>query len=170
MDHESECQHANCSLAGVYKSSTVLQSQRPGGPRIIPFLDKRSFDFSNIDSGFTSSMQMSVVLCAAVCVLDYHRVRLSVRVHSISMPSSGQAIRFLVYGTLPSDDDPGRDFVDGNTFLSVDLTQSTIAPTLVTATATDPDAYLRIVLVAVQAPVAASLTAELSAALILRDF
>lgn len=115
-------------------------------------------------------MQVSVVLCVAVCVLDYHRVRLAVRVHSISMPSSGQSIRFVVYGTLPSDDDPGRDFVDANTFLSVDLTQSTVAPSLITATATDPDAYLRIVLVAAQAPVATSFSAELSAALILRDF
>lgn len=71
---------------------------------------------------------------------------------------------------MPSEEDPTQDFIDPNTFLSVDLTQSTIAPSLVTATATDPDAYLRIVLNASQATIATTLTAELSAALVLGDF
>lgn len=141
-----------------------------GSSCVIPFLEKRTFDFSNINSGLTSSLNLTIVLCPAVSVLGYYRVRLAVRVHSITFLSSDQAIRLTAFGTMPSEEDPSQDFVDINTFVNVDLTQGTVAPSLVSATATDPDAYLRILLRATQAPVAATLRAELSAALVLRSF
>lgn len=160
----------DCSNRSCERCGSSFLGRRLGGPRIIPFLEKRVFDFSNIASGLTSSLQLSVILCPTIFVLGCYRVRLAVRVHAISIPSNEQAIRFIVNGTMPSEEDPTQDFIDPNTFLSVDLTQSTVAPSLVTATATDPDAYLRITLNASQATIATTLTAELSAALVLGDF
>ena len=140
-----------------------------GHPRLVPFLEKRTFDFTNLFAGATNN-DISIVLCPAFCVLDYNWVRLSVRVHALSMAlTSSQALSFFVYGAMPSEEDPTQEFVDEtSTFLRVDISSGVSVPSLISATGTSPDAYLRIVLRATQTSSPATLTAQLSACLLLR--
>jgi hypothetical protein len=139
-----------------------------GGARIVPFLEKRTYDFSTLSAG--AGVTNSVVLDPALCVLDAYRVRLNLRIHDLTV-SAGQSFSLTLYGALPSEEDPAQDFVDTRAaFINLSVTSATSAPTLLTATATDPDAYLRIVLNASQTSPAATLRATLSACLILRNF
>ena len=142
----------------------------PGWPRpraigrIVPVLDKRTFDLSALAGGAA----LEIVLCPAICVLDFARVHLSVRVHARAM-AQGQRLRLTASSTLPSAEDPAQDFVEATPAIAVDVLPSTPAPGLVTGRLGEPDAYLRIVLRATQAPTPATFVAELSACLILRE-
>lgn len=133
--------------------------------QLTTIMELRQFDFSNI----RARNELYVVLCPAVCVLAYTRVHVSVRVHALTM-SAGQALQFLVWDTLPSDEDPAQEFVGDSTLTSATITSSTGAPALVnSAVAVDPEAYLKISLRAVQAPTSTPpLRATLSACLLLR--
>lgn len=128
-------------------------------------MEMRSFDFSNI----TIRNELYVVLCPTHRVLAYTRVRLSVRVHALTM-SAGQSLGFYVWNTLPSDEDPAQEFIDPSPLTTATITSSTTAPSLVTSgTSFDPNAYLKISLRALQAPTStAPLRATLSAYLLLR--
>lgn len=134
-------------------------------PMVVTVFEKRSFVFSTL----SGTSELYVVLCPALPVLDYTRVKLAIRVHALTM-SSGQLLRVYAWGTLPSEEDPAQDFVDSTAFLSVDITSSTIAPALVTSRATyDPDAFLKISLRATQASVPTTFLATLSGCVQLRD-
>ena len=72
---------------------------------------------------------------------------------------------------MPSEEDPSRDFINpAGPFVALDLTSGTQAPSLYTATATAPDAYLRIMLRASQTTSPLALRATLSICLVLRSF
>jgi|JI10StandDraft_1071094.scaffolds.fasta_scaffold749120_2 hypothetical protein len=151
-----------CSSAG--RAPDPTHGQIPHAT-VLPFLEKRTFDFSTL----SGTAQISIVLCPAIHVHDYSVVKLAVRVHSLTM-SVGQLLRFYIWGTLPSDEDPSQDFVDATEFQTVDITSSTTAPALVAARATyDPDAYLRISLRATQTSAPTTFRATLSAGLQLRN-
>lgn len=145
-------------------SGYLVQARRPR-PQMTTIMEMRSFDFSNIKT----RNDVYVVLCPAFAVLAYTRVRLSIRVHALTM-SAGQTLRFYVWNTLPSDEDPAQEFVESSPLTTADITSATSAPALVTgATGYDPVAYLKISVRAVQAPTAAlTLRATLSACLLLR--
>ncbi len=130
---------------------------------IVPVLDMLSFDFSNLPAGASCS----VTLRPAVCVADFYRVRLLVRVHAATMVS-GQTFQFALYNTFPSPLDPAQEFVDNAGFMTVDVTAGTV-PRLVTGTGSDPDSYLKVVLTAIQGTAPATLRATLSASLVLRN-
>jgi hypothetical protein len=128
-------------------------------------MEMRSFDFSNI----TMRNDVYVVLCPAVLALAYTRVRLSVRIHALTM-SSGQSLQLLVWNTLPSEEDPAQDFVESSPLTSATITSTVAAPSLVTGTVGyNPVAYLKVSLYALQAPASTPpLRATLSACLLLR--
>ena len=130
---------------------------------VVPVLDLMSFDFSSLP-GTTSC---SVTLRPKVCVANFYRVRLLVRVHASTM-NAGQTFRFMLYNTYPSPVDPSQEFVDSTGFLSVDVTNATV-PRLVTGTGTDPDSHLKVVLTAIQGSAPATMKATLSASLLLRN-
>lgn len=132
------------------------------GARIVPFLEKRTFTFSTLNATST----LPVVLCPAFCVLDAYHVRINVRVHTLSM-GSGQSLSLILYGTLPSEEDPSQDF-NTDVFTSLSIDSSVTAPSLVTGSGTNPEAYLKIVLAAQQGSTTATMVATLSACLILR--
>lgn len=130
----------------------------------IAITEKRSFDFSN----FLSGMEVYVVLCPALCVLAYSRLRLCVRVHARTM-SSGQLLRFFVWNALPSDEDPGQDFVESSSLITTDITSTTTAPALVTSSVvSDPGAYVKLSLRATQVSSFTPFTATLSVSMLLR--
>lgn len=132
--------------------------------KMVPITDKRAFDFSNVYSG----TEVYVVLCPALCVLAYTRLRLSVRVHALTM-TSGQLLRFYMWNTLPSDEDPAQEFVGSTELTTADITSATTVPSLVTsALVEDPDAYVKISVRATQTSVPSTLTATLSVSLLLR--
>jgi len=134
-------------------------------PRLLTLFDKRSFEFSTLGG----SQNLYVVLCPALPVLDFNIVKLSIRVHALTM-SAGQLLRFYAWGTLPSEEDPAQDFVDSTEFLSVDITSSTVAPSLATSRATyDPDAFLKISLRATQTSAPTTFQATLSGCIQLRE-
>lgn len=152
-----------CSgAAGGDCSQCPVCGQQPYA-KTVPVTAKRDFDFSNLGGG----QDVYVVLCPALCVLAYTRLRLSVRVHALSM-SSGQLLRLHVWNTLPSDDDPAQEFVASSTLMTADITSSTTPPALVTSSASDPDGYVKISLRATQDSAPTSFTATLSVSLLLR--
>lgn len=146
----------------------VLYPQAParGRPVLVPILEKRTFDTTNFLGG--AAPDLDIILCPAICVLEYAVIRLAVRVHASSM-TTGQRFRFIVSNTLPSDEDPTQDFVEATSFFTVDVTSSTAVPGLVTGRGSGPEAYLRIVLRATQAPTPTTMSATLSACLTLRE-
>lgn len=70
---------------------------------------------------------------------------------------------------MPTDEDPSIEFLTASQFIQLDLDTNTQAPSLVTATGTDPDAYLKIVIRASQGAIG-MLSATLSASLVLAEF
>ncbi len=144
---------------------TSVQARASNDDGIVPFLEMRSFDFSNLPGG-TGANYIDVPLCPAVYVGSSYRVRLAVRVHDLTI-SSGQSIWFFLSGAMPSLEDPAKDFI-GSSFLSLSITDSVIAPGLVSASASDPDTHLQILLRGVQGSSMVALRATLSACLILR--
>lgn len=163
---------SDCSCGGLPPPSKCYYSvtSNPGGglsrSRVVTLMEKRTYTFSSL----SGSAEVFVVLCPAMPVLDYSRVKLSVRVHALTM-TSGQLLRFYAWGVLPSEEDPAQDFVDPTEFLSLDITSTTTAPALVTTrSAYDPDAFLKISLRATQTSAPSTFLATLSACLQLRDF
>lgn len=136
---------------------------------LVTLFEMRRFDFTNLNPGSTSN-DLSVVLHPALCVVDYTQVRLAVRVHALSMSlSSSQPFTVFAYSAMPSEEDPQQDFVDTTTpFLRLDIVSSTTVPGLLTASGTNPEAYLRFVLYAAQATSPLTFTATLSATVLLR--
>lgn len=129
-----------------------------------PILEMRSFDFSSLPV----SGSASVVLCPALCVLAYTRVRLSVRVHALTM-SPEQLLGLIVWHTLPCDEDPLLEFDDPTPVTFAAFTAATAAPSLVTGVGHNPAAYVKVTLLAMQARLSAlPLRATLSANLLLR--
>lgn len=142
----------------------------PKTAAIIPVFERRVFDFTNITPGIASPKTVDVVLAPSICVLEFYRVRLAVRVHSITVSNSTQSISLFAFGTMPTHEDPTVEFLDATPFLRLDLDSSTSAPSLATATATDPDAYLKIIISGSMGSSSGTLSATLSACLILRSF
>ena len=140
-------------------------SMSPADPIVVvPVLDLMSFDFSNLPG----DASCPVTLRPAVPVANFYRVRLLVRVHATTM-GSGQTFRFTLYNSYPSPVDPAKEFVDSTGFMTVDVTNSSTVPRLITGTGTDPDTYLKVVLTAIQGSAPATMKATLSASLLLRN-
>lgn len=139
----------------------------PPHAKSVPITEKREFDFSNLVSG-AGAGDVYVVLCPALCVLAYTRLRLSIRVHALTM-SSGQLLRFFVWNTLPSEEDPTQEFVESTALATVDIDSNTSAPSLVTSDmASDPDAYVKISVRVTQTSAGTPFTAILSVNLLVR--
>lgn len=149
---------------------TPPESRLPRTAAIIPVFERRAFDFTNITPGIASPNTVDVVLAPSICVLDFFRVRLAVRVHSITVSNSTQSISLFAFGTMPTHEDPTVEFLDSAPFLRLDLDSNTSPPSLVTATATDPDAYLKVIIRASMGSSSGPLRATLSACLIVRGF
>lgn len=148
--------HSQCPICGPQPHA-----------KLVPITEKRSFDFSS-ETTPVGGPAVYVVLCPSVYVLAYTRLRLCVRVHSLTM-SSGQLLRFHVWNTLPSEEDPGQDFVDVTSLTTADIDSTTAVPSLVTSTqVTDPGAYVKLSVRIIQAGVPATLQATLSVSLLLR--
>lgn len=132
---------------------------------LVPILEMRTFDFSTADV----RGNITIVLSPALCVLNYHRLRLAVRVHAFSLDNTNQYVSFAIQGTMPSDEDPAVEFLSTTTLLTLQLDSGTSIPSLVTATATDLDAYVKITLTGYQGVGVDPMSATLSACLLLSD-
>lgn len=124
----------------------------------------REFDYTFLAAAATKT----IVLHSALNVAMFYTARLIVRVHELTM-SSGQKFTLAAYGTDPSREDP-REFVLNTPTLSVDISSSQSAGSLVSDTDTDLYPSLKIVLTAQQGSTSATpLFAVLSADLHLRE-
>lgn len=128
---------------------------------LLPVLEKRIFEFSYLTSG-----SQDVVIHPAVDVSSFYRVRIIVRIHSLTIGAGGGKFNFKLQHTLPSDSDP-QEFTNTTDFLTTsDITSS--SPNIQTVTGTDPQAYLKIILRATQGTNSgAVLFGEFSAVLVL---
>ena len=130
---------------------------------IIPILDKRVFEFSFLGA---SPAAQDVVLHPAVDITAFYRVKLLVRVHSITATTGNFQFRF--YNTFPSEQDP-QEFTD-STAVGTAASITTASPNIVVAnTTTDAQAFLKIVLRASQGTAGNTLYGEFSAALLCRE-
>lgn len=131
---------------------------------VVPILSMREVDYTFL----AAAASKTIVLHSALNVAMFYTARLIVRVHELTM-SSGQKITISAYGSDPSREDP-REFVLGSTTLSVDVSSSQSAGSLVSDTDTDLYPFLKIVLTAQQGSTnGAPLFAVLSADLHLRE-
>ena len=133
---------------------------------IIPFLNRQRFDFTFLASGATTD----TTIIPAVNVSMFNTVKLLVRVHEQQM-QSGQSLTFDLTSTLPARDDPREINMGGTAFLSLAISSSSgTAPYLLSGSATDPDAFVKITLTAEQGgSPSLPFYAELSAALVVRE-
>jgi len=128
---------------------------------IIPVLEKRVFEFGFLGTSATQD----VVLHPAIECHSFYRVRLIVRVHSITA-TSGNFV-FKLQHTLPSEQDP-QEFTDSTDFLTTaSITNAT--PNIKTISGTDPQAFLKLVLRATQGTSGNTLYGEFSAVMVLRE-
>ncbi|MCB9705155.1 MAG: hypothetical protein H6711_24975 [Myxococcales bacterium] len=135
----------------------------------IKLLPKTQYDFTYLSNGATQT----IVLQPSISVAAYYRTHLLIRVHSLQM-DAGQSVEFQLDNTLPSDEDPS-EFIDrgvsGNPLTTVTITSSTSTPVLLSGTATDLQAGLRVRFIATQGSVPSTpFFVELSAVLVLCDF
>lgn len=129
---------------------------------MITVCEKRIFEFTFLGTNATQD----VVLAGAIDVSGFYRVRLLVRVHSITATTGN--FSFKLQHTLPSDSDP-QEFTDTSADF---LTLSGItgaSPNIKTVTGTDPQAFLKLVLRATQVTASTTLYGEFSAVLVLRE-
>jgi len=134
---------------------------------IIQILEKRSFEFSFLGTSATQD----VVIHPAVDVTSFYRVRLLVRIHSITTTTGN--FKFILNNTFPSEQDP-QEFTDStNTFLTTgNITAAGTPPNIfnIAVSSTDPQAFLKVILRATQGTSGNTLYGEFSAALLLREF
>lgn len=130
---------------------------------IVPIVEKRIFEFSFLGSTATQD----VVLHPALDVGAWFRVRLVVLVHQYSVASGSFSV--LAQHTFPSELDR-QEFVvssTGDEFIDYPITAT---PNLQSASATDPQGYLKILLRADQTTTGGdALYGEFSVYAILRD-
>jgi hypothetical protein len=135
---------------------------------ILRILNKQRFEYSYLAPGATQD----IILQPAINVGMFYRAQMIVRVHERSFLGAGQLMRLFAFNTVPSCEDP-REFTDETSpFLQVDVTSLAPigVPGIVSATASDPGASLKVVLRASQGTASSStLYAELSAVLVLRE-
>ncbi|MCB9705164.1 MAG: hypothetical protein H6711_25030 [Myxococcales bacterium] len=110
---------------------------------LVPILPKQRFDFTWL----SSSASKSIVLHTALNVVPYYYLRFALRLHAASTsPLTGtQSVVLAGYGTDPSSEDPA-EFTKSSAALSVTLNSSSSIPSLNSATASDPDPFLKIML------------------------
>ena len=131
-------------------------------------LRKSRYDFSHLATGTSQA----VVLHDELDSRPFYHIQLIVRVHARSF-SGGQNFTFAVHNALPSEED-ARSFVDTSALLTVPIVGGTGAgviplPGIGSASASNPGAFLRVLMTANQDPTAAgTFYAELSAELVLR--
>ncbi len=135
-------------------------------PILVSLFDKQRFEYSYLTGG--TGVQ-SVTLARALNVVPYYEATLLLRVHKVTL-SAGQSMVFTLYNTLPSEEDP-QEFTDVTTiFTSLTMNSGTAAPSLLSARATSPQAYLKLVLTATQGSVTGTaLYGEVSGCLLLRE-
>lgn len=131
---------------------------------IVPFLDKRSFEF-----GYLTSGSQDVVLHPGIDVSNFYRVRAVIRVHQLTATTGNFTFKFQ--HTAPSDQDPQEFTLTASDFMtSSSINSSVTAPTIITVSQTDPYSNLKVVLRATQGSSGNTLYGEFSAFLILREY
>lgn len=115
---------------------------------IISITRKTMYDMSFL----SATTAKDVVLHPALDVSGFYRVRVIVRVHSLTIANPG-SFEVIAQNTLPSEEDP-KEFTDTSSFLAVSITGA--SPPIQSATATDPQAFLKILLRATQGSVSGS--------------
>lgn len=129
---------------------------------IIPILEKRVFEYGFLGNAATQD----VVIHPAVDVTSFYRVKLVVRIHSITATTGN--FKFLMYNTFPSEQDP-QEFTDTVTAITTGTAITTASPTIFSAGFTDTQAFIKIVLRATQGTSGNTLYGEFSAALQVRE-
>lgn len=134
---------------------------------IVPVLSKSRIDFSFLGASASETVQ----LVRSINVAPFYRVQLIVRIHSLTLdPSTPGSFAFDLVNTLPSDDDPREFSASGTPFISIPVNSSSpAAPVIVSGTATDPGAYLKLSLTATQGGAGVNFYGEFSAVLLGRS-
>ena len=135
----------------------------------IPLLRKTSYDFSFL-AAFASE---TIVIAPAIDVASFYRMTLFLRVHNLQM-SAGQLVHVEIDHTLPSDEDPAEFIMrnaTGAPLASLDIDSSDTPPALISTSATELGAALRVRLTATQGSTAGTpFFVELSGVLVLQSF
>lgn len=133
--------------------------------RIVNILSLREFDFTDVGDG--DSVEIPIV--KALDVSQYTEGKILVRVHNHDVPANG-SIDVKAYITAPSIEDPSREFILPTAVATASVVQGSGNPGLVTGNLTSNfGAMLKITVVGTQPSTATTLTATLSAEIVLKD-
>ncbi|MCB9703057.1 MAG: hypothetical protein H6711_14275 [Myxococcales bacterium] len=133
---------------------------------ITQIIPKQRFDFTWLGNNATKT----IVLHSALNVVPYYYARFAVRLHATCTLVTGQSVDLEAFGTDPSPDDPTEFTKTGTAALSASIDDSTSVPSLLSATASDLDPFLKLILTFNQCSTGGTpFWVELSADLILRE-
>jgi hypothetical protein len=131
----------------------------------VPFMAKRAFDFS----GFSGGVSSNLVLVRALDVLSWRAGDLLVPVHSLTTPGGNARLRLRALPTSPSPDAPDVDFTLSSASAEATL-ETASAGALVKVTLSGAlGSHLQLVLRVTAPASAGTFTANLSAALVMRE-
>lgn len=122
---------------------------------IVPVLSKSRFDYSFLGTGASETVE----LVRALNIAPFYRVQLIVRIHSLTLDLTNPgSFTFDLVNTLPSEEDSREFSADPSaaSFIAVTINSaSPAAPVIVSGTASDPGAFLKLSLTANQSGAAA---------------
>ena len=137
--------------------------------KTLQLLRKTSYDLSFL----TPWASETIVIAPAIDVASFYRMTLFLRVHNLEM-AAGQLVHFELDHTLPSDEDPAEFIMrdaTGSPLATLDIDSSDTPPALVSTSATELGASLRVRFTATQGSTGgAPFFVELSGVLILQSF
>jgi hypothetical protein len=133
--------------------------------RVVNLFSMRQFDFSNV--GDDDTLELPIV--KALDVSQYTEGKIVVRIHNHSVPSGG-SIDIKAYITAPSVEDPSVEFTATSAIGSASVVYGSANPGLVTGNITSNfGGMLKITVLGDQPATATTMTATLSADLVLKD-
>lgn len=119
---------------------------------IVELFEPTRFEYSYL----APSASATVRLVRALNTSQFYDIQLIIRLHALSISLSTQSFAFILSNTLPCEADP-REFSEDPTvpqFLTVTVnTSSPASPVIVSNSATDPGAFLKLSMVATQGTV-----------------
>ncbi len=137
--------------------------------KTLPLLRKTSYDLSFL----TAWASETIVIAPAIDVASFYRMTFFMRVHNLQM-AAGQLVHVELDHTLPSDEDPAEFIMrdaTGSPLATLDIDSSDTPPALVSTSATELGAGLRVRFTATQGSTGgAPFFVELSAVLVLQSF
>ena len=132
----------------------------------VPILDRTDYNFTNTVAGTMAEMPIA----QNIDVSQYTDCQLFIRVHALSIQNAGSTLALRARRVAPTEEDPAQFFRDQSTSWTVTAGSADTAPRILAVTVgPNTGGWISIFMVATQGSAGTTLTATLSAELVLKD-